>query len=909
MATIETLHVPIMRSKLSPPVQAVALLDRRRLLDGIAGQDCRLLLITAPAGFGKSTLLSQFHATLRDHANISAWLTVDDDDDDPARFFTHLVAAVSLAHPDFGPLFQGTYQGLTDFSKPALWKLLEALQDGPPLTLIIDDVHRIQNRTILDLLQILIDRAPHHLRLVLAGRSRPDLRMGALRAQGMMREIGLDALRFTEVEARSYFGESAVPDEIEDLLKRTEGWAVALQLSRLWLRERGSLPEPDITPTSLGLAQYLAEEILRSLPERHQYFLMTTSILEATNSELASRLSGFDDGRELLDHFARQNLMVTSGGSQTWYRYHNVFADFLRERLDRLHRPMVAELHRNAAEWFFGQAMPHEAVRHALLSGEPAYAAELVDRLGGWRLGLTGGFTMLRVLGSIDLAATARFPRARLGQIYLTAQDGHISSARASFELLRHATEDFHVATADDWDRSLFVESRAVEHILSIYEDRPILVDDLDRLLPIIEEAEGIDESVRGLVANFLCYGYFDAGDYSRCRIQGYEVLGGEQGPRSPYAQNYLYAYMGMACLREGRTEEAAALLRTMRDKALALFGEDSNQVAIADLLLAEVHLNFADLVAARDMVENALGSVERVDGWFDIYASGYLTAAILAERTGGAGAAMATLERARATASRRGLKRLADLADIQAARVLARDGRPDEAALVLARPALADYQEVRLDSSPRDLFLISRCIAAAARIQLAQGALGQALMQLTPLRKRLGELGLVGLTINILLLESIASGRTENVEHASVLAGEMLEHSSRSGLRIPLLSEPELLRELAQMLAGRLSEPHLRHLTSLMPEKPSGAGLGQRPFQQANTPLSRREVDVARGLADGLSNKEIARRLTLAEGTVKIHRKNIYRKLNVHSRASVIAFLRGLPDAGVRIPYYPEKG
>lgn len=885
------MSVPIMRSKLSPPLQAVALLDRPRLLERLGGFTGRLSILTAPAGFGKTTLLAQCYDSLANDGRVCAWLTVDDDDDDPTRFFAHLIATIALAHPDFCDLPGDTLQNATDFAlKPLLWKLIEALEAGAPLTLVLDDIHRIRNPAILDLLQLLIDRGPAPLRLILAGRTRPALRTGALKAQGLMIEIDLEALRFTAEEARCYFGPHAPAADIHALLDRTEGWAVALQLSRLWLKERGELPDPDVSPTSLGLAQYLVEEILASLPPREQYFLMTTSILEAANADLATLLSGEADGWALLERFAQDNLLVTSPGSDIWYRYHNVFAGFLRERLERLHRPIIADLHRKAAGWFFEQGMPHEAVRHAQRAGDPAYAAELVDRLGGWRLALTGGFTMLRMLGNIDLKVMERFPRARLGQIYLTAQDGHIAAARAGFEQLRRATRDFRIGDGDDWDRGLFVESRAIEQILSIYEDRPILMEHLDQLRPLVEEADGIDDAVRGLMGNFLCYGYFDAGDYARCRAQGYQVLSGMGGYRSPYAEHYLYAYMGMACLRQGRTQEAAALLRTMRGKALAMFGADSNQVAIADLLLAEVHLNLADLDAARGMIERALISVEQVDGWFDVYASGYLTTAILAERTEGAEAALAILERARTTASRRGLTRLGDLADIQTARVLARDDRPDEASRLLARRSLAYCLTLDPGHTARDLFLVSRGIAAIARIDLARGDTGNALARLTPLRERLGESGLAGLAINVLLLEAIASARAGQLDQAALLADSLLTESSRTGLRIPLLCEPDLLAELAECLGSRLGDRHRPHLLALLPQGPASA-----TGNAAKTLLSRREVDVAEALADGLSNKEIARRLTLAEGTVKIHRKNIYRKLNVSSRASVVAYLRAL--------------
>jgi LuxR family maltose regulon positive regulatory protein len=889
--------VLVIRSKLSPPSQAVSILDRPRLRPLLEEPAAAMVLVVAPAGFGKTTLLAQHYAGLKQADRAVAWLSVDEDDNDPARFLAHLVHSIVLAMPEISSLGEATAQGMLGLSvKTALWSLIEAVQDNDPFTLIVDDIHRVQNRAVLELLQTFIDAVPGRVSVIIAGRGRPTLRLSAMRAQGLLQEIDLDALRFTEAEAQCYFGKTVDPADIRQLVSRTEGWAVALQLSRLWLRERGHLPVHEHQPTTTALGQYLSEEILNLLPDEQRFFLMATSIVQEINGELANILTDRTDGWSMLDEMEQQNLLITAVDPQhRWYRYHNVFADFLRDRLHRLHGAAVTDLHRRAATWFVQNGMPQEAVRHALRTGEPAYAAQLVDDMGGWWLGLKGGMSMLRALGEIDVKVMERYPRTRLGQIYLTAQDGNIGQARADFEALRLSTQDFHLGPEADWDRSLFAESRAVELILSIYEDRPISTGEMEALNRFVEGEGGSSDSVvRGLIGNFICYGYFDAGNYLDCRKLGYQTLQRLDVQQTPYAENYLHAYMAMACLRQGHIEEAGALLRTMRQKASVLFGQGSNQVAIAELLLAEVELNSGNVNVARKLIEDALPIVERVDGWFDVYASGYLTAAAVTELQEGADAAIAVMERAASTAVRRGLARLEALVAVHTARILTREARFSDAERMLEHACLDSCRYVSPDISARELFLTGHCLGARARLLIGKSKPTAALALLTPLRKVLIENEQVGLLVDILLLEAAAELHSGNTVSATGLMADMLDYSSRTGVTLPLLSEPALLREMSGRLKRHLAEPHQRQLFCLaLASDPVPPGASEAPVLSG---LTHREGDVAVGLADGLSNKEIARRLGVAEGTVKIHRKNIYRKLNIHNRASVVSLLREQP-------------
>ena len=329
---------PLLQSKLNPPIINRSLVPRTGLIEQLkSAKNARLVLLRVPAGFGKTTFLVQWIAKIREEGAHTSWLTLDEADNDPGRFFRyfiaslkHNIAELDLEYAEYEP--DGT-----------LLYILQQLSGlKAPLTIVLDDFGVIKSPEVLRAIQSFLNHLPQLVRLVIAIRQVPELGLERLRAQGEMVEILIDDLQFTLDETRQFIRETQGLDldekDIEFLHRFTEGWAAGLQLSTLtniWKRDRKR--EDPARSWDLGkIYDYLAEEVLARQPENIQQFLLKTSILEKLSGPLCDRLTGSADSRKILDYLERSNIFLAPlDPERRWYRYHSLFSKFLRNRLER----------------------------------------------------------------------------------------------------------------------------------------------------------------------------------------------------------------------------------------------------------------------------------------------------------------------------------------------------------------------------------------------------------------------------------------------------------------------------------------------------------------------------------------------------------------------------------------------
>lgn len=854
-----------LQSKLRPPRIPGDTVDRPRLSALTLGPaEARAVLVSAPAGFGKSTLLTQVHARFTADGITAAWVQLDEHDRHPQRLAAAMMMALREAGGDFVPAHSYASDPTAD-ADDLLRRLIAVItEQGRPVALFLDDIHRCQSTGSARLLQALLDRQPENLSLFLSSRVRPGLRLAQHHATGRLVNLDHHALRFSCQEAGSLFGNVLDGKELGLLVQRTEGWAVSLRLARLWMA-RATASDGDsvarFTGRSSNMAEYFAEEILQELPPERQDFLMRTSILERISGEVAAELTGMAGSGAILDELERRDLLlIPVDADRNWYRYHNVLSDFLRDRLRRLHgAAAVKALHRKAACWFAAMGLMADSVHHARAAGDEELALDLVERAGGWRLALRGGMHGLRSLEGLGAGRLAEFPRARLGQIYLLAQDGHVAQARAAFAELDHATGGFRSGT--DTAR-LFAESRAVESILRIYEDRPVSLADVMMLDDIVQrEGPGPgDLHLQVTLTSLRIIALFDAGDYRAVTRDGEQAALGQRQRGAPYAEIYLYAYIGLAYLFTGAVQQARTAFRTMLDRASSVYGPDSNQATTARLLLGAALYDAGEAADAAAMCLPALDGADRLDAWFEVYAAGYLTAAGLAADAGDTPGALDILGQGLVTARRRGLGRLETLLSIARIDLLAASGE-----LAAARAA---HEAIRphlvFEGAP--LRLTAPRIFAHARLLLAEGQAVPALAEVEALLPLL--------------------------HHAGLRQWEVRARLLRAAILDDLGRPAEAGEERVAAEAVADGQP-MRGIVRPRPAA-NGGPAGSVPPTPLPGGLSAREWEVVEELSGGLSNKEIARRLGITEGTVKNHRKNIYRKLGTSSRSRIVALVQG---------------
>lgn len=382
----------LLQTKLYAPKPRGDTLVRPRLIELLqANLDKPLILLTAPAGYGKTTLLAQFIAKARLPVG---WYQLDEGDNDPALFFEYLVECIAACCPGFGSTTRSVLEGLENIT--AEWQrlliilineLVETLPDD--ILVVLDDYHLIDNPLIHGFLDRLLAQAPPEVHLLLSTRSDPLISLARLRARRQVAEIRAHDLRFTPAEAQVFLNKMAnldlPPGSVEALVQETEGWAAALQLALTSLMHGPETSIPAFIDSFRGshryLFDYLSEEVLATQPPQIQSFLLHTSILAQLNPDQCDALLDTANSRQILETLETRNLFTVALDDQRqWYRYHHLFRDFLRERLRREQGDEVGALHLRAAVYFEAAGDIDQAIHHCQAAGEARKLADLIEQ-------------------------------------------------------------------------------------------------------------------------------------------------------------------------------------------------------------------------------------------------------------------------------------------------------------------------------------------------------------------------------------------------------------------------------------------------------------------------------------------------------------------------------------------------
>src|SRR5215208_5804014 len=383
----------LVTTKVRVPRTRTELVPRARVREALVRYEGRrLTLVSAPAGFGKTTLLSEWLEDRSGDGGSVDWLSLEEADNDPARFLAYLVTALrsalgegigegvlaSLRLPEFPPV------------EAVVGALINELADvrHEEVTIVLDDYHVIHSGPVHEATSFLLEHLPENVHLVISSRADPPLPLAKLRARDQMTEIRAADLRFTTEEASTFLkgvmGLTLSAADMAALEKVTEGWVAALQLAALSMRDREDVSGfvETFSGSNRHILDFLAEEVLERQPEGVREFLLKTSVLERMSAPLCDALTGHDDGQEMLERLERENLFVIAlDDERHWYRYHHLFANVLRSRLQREHPERIRELHRQAAAWYERNDWTSEAVRHALVAQEHDRAADLVEHV------------------------------------------------------------------------------------------------------------------------------------------------------------------------------------------------------------------------------------------------------------------------------------------------------------------------------------------------------------------------------------------------------------------------------------------------------------------------------------------------------------------------------------------------
>lgn len=865
----------------------------QRLDSSLAGT---LTLIVTPAGYGKSTLLSQWFETLKSRGHLASWLTTDESDCDPHQFLSHLILSLSYSGVAVGMLEKIANQGLIEVTVDAAIKSLAGVlqKERNPLVVVIDDYHRVAGPAADRVMETLLGILPDSVHIAVSARRKPTFRYSSLKVNGLVQQFSVEDLRFSTSEARQIFAQSSSEEDFQTLMDRTEGWAMALQLARSLLRDKESLADvlSSLSGGSEDIADYFTQQIYETLPDDIRRVLRRTSIVERFNANLANRLCDRIDCLDVLERLKQQHsLIISTGQGSAWYRYHHLFAEFLQNTLERVEPDNLRSLHLQAAEWYEAHNLIVQAVKYACISGNLGYAAHIVEDAGGWELILFGGASRFRqLIGHFPNEDLVRFPRLEVARIYQLIKDGQVPQAHLTFVRLKEENERL-LSDRTNATAPLCRDMLLVGMMLDIYEDQVADQTGIESLLANENALGPSDSTGRSLVyacaaVATLAVGAFDEALKHAKLSQRYMrevncVLG----------LNYALLHEGQANLFLGCLKEAIAILDEAREMAEDNFGADSGLKAISDILSAAAHYLLGE--ANSEKLNVALAHAEHYDGWFNIYAAGYGTAASLAYAQDGLDAALAVLVSGRHVAAARGLGRLTELLDAYEYLFLVRATKLETAKQFAHRARICPTSEIK-DRQPRNWQRDHLVGLAEGLAALATGNHQDAHKMADLIKESAGLTRNHWHALDAEILKALAFDLDGRDAKALESITSVMELIVADGTIQPLLDFGEPLEKLLARLYHQRRDLQISRLTrqflaTCLPRFKLGRKRRHQSTAQ-ESPLSEREQEVLEGVAQGLSNKGIARALDMTENTVKFHLKNIFLKLEANNRVMAVS-------------------
>lgn len=851
--------MPVLQTRIKvPPVRPRRVARPGLVIRMNQGLQNKLLLIAAPAGYGKTTLVVDWLAQLPpDFA--CAWLSLDEGDNDGRRFLNYLIAALEQVQTGFGAAVRALLQAPQPPPDEAVMTVLinELAALPRPHILVLDDYHFIHALQIHKQVAFLLDHQPANFHLVLATREDPLLPVARLRAQGQVIEIHQDDLRFTLAEVAEFLqnlmGLPLSAGEIATLGRRTEGWIAGLQMAALSMEGRDDLAGfvQSFTGSSRFILDYLIEEVFRRQTPETQDFLLQSSILARLSGPLCAAVTNQANSQALLEKLEQANLFVIPlDQSRTWYRYHQLFADLLQHYLHASHPGLAVELHRRASHWFKEAGMIDEAIQHALLAQAWDEAARLIGQIGESLLNRGELTTLIGWVQQLPQTLLLAIPSLGLGYAWALMISGRYREAET---LLAHYEK---TGTADPLLMGRLYNAQAFAARAA--GDNRGLIEKSEQALALLPDSEA---PTRCLLALNLGLAYWHEGRLREVgpALDEAETLAVKVG--NDYARLTSQIFRARTLASQGSLHRAEVIYHSLAQQAPG--------VAILSLVhydLACIYQEWGEDDKAWAHLEQGLGICERGAN-AEFQNAGRLQKTLFWLAQGDIQAALAEIEKAHALA--------AGFSQVTQARSFAA-----HALVALAQGDLAGartwLEKMPADGDPHSLYRFAGL--TRARLLLAEAKVADARQDLARLDEQASAAGWGYARVAILTLRALAAG-TQSAALA-FLQEALLMAQPEGFIRTFVEAGPglvPLLREAARL--GHAPAYVGQILLACKPAATQSAGL---PPAES---LSDRELEVLRLVTAGLSNREIARQLVVSPGTVKTHIHHICGKLGVRNR------------------------
>lgn len=887
------------------------ILPRPRLTDRLkSGLSRQLTLISAPAGFGKTTLLTEW---IPHSDRCICWLSLDEADNDLTRFLTYFIAALQGLQADFG---QALLMALQSPQPPTVESLMTALvneiiQTLGEFILVLDDYHLIHLPAIHAAVVFLLNNLPPTMRLILTSRADPPLPLARLRARRQLAEFRAADLRFTPDETAAFLNEimglKLSAKDIAALERRTEGWIAGLQLAALSMQGREDITGfvEAFTGTHRFILDYLTDEVLEQRPTGTKNFLLQTSILDRLCAPLCDAVTGQSDGQMTLERLEQANLFIVAlDDERKWYRYHHLFAEVLRDRLRQAQPDWVGELHHRASGWYEHSGLLPEAIQHALAAGAVERAADLIEAVTGDMLRRGYSISLLiHWLETMPEETTRARPRLCLARAWTfhMGRELNLDSAEKWAQLALQAA-----SAQGSLDSDLTGEVAALQAMIAATRSEVVRSREL-----AIQAQRDLSHHNPWHSAIAFCLGtaHLVSGDMTAAAHALGEALRLSQADGLHYIQLNAASFLADIAMFQGHLDRAMKMYQQVL--AWADHGIPQKGVVMAHAGQANIWCERNQLEAALAHVHLGAGQLDQVGGAWSAFVI-YRVLARVQQAHGNWTEALEHLERAYQIGRSANVSPVVTMAAALRTDLQLAQGNLGGAEAWAASSGLSPDDAEASHPGLREVEYLS-----LVRVLKAQGRHAEALSLLDRLMQSAQMEGRHGSLITIFALQALVMQTQGNTADALTFLERALALAEPEGyLRIFVDEGPHMAALLGEAHTRAIMPAYVAKLlaafsdlrsTTTVPEaKRSGiddlrlseqSQIANRQSKIVNLvePLSKREREILALMAQGLTNPEIAQQIFISHQTVKVHTRNIYGKLGVNSRRQAVSKARVL--------------
>ncbi len=886
----------LLATKLLIPPLRPEIISRPKLRDKLSGGLVRkLTIVSAPAGFGKTTLLTDWLESLRsdpkpgDDERMFSWLSLDHGDNDTSRFLSYLIAAIQQSAPSLGDdLLVMIGKSPQESVVPTLSSLVNELAELEyQQVLILDDYHVIDNQEIHQAVLFLLEHSPPQFHLVIATRSNPPLSLSRFRARDQLVDINAEDLSFSREEANLFFSEvmniSLSPEDVQVISARTEGWIAGLQLAALSLKRSENIQKfiKNFSGSNQFVTDYLTDEVLTQLDETHRSFLLQSSILERLSGPLCKEVTGLPESAELIHQLVKNNLfLLPLDHNQQWFRLHHLFADLLRERLYKKYPQLVPELHSRASNWYQDQGMLEQAIEHALAAGDLPRAADLVEEIADYMMMHSELLTLLQWMEKLPPSEMQARPLLTLYQAGAKLISG--SPFEDVIALISDVKSDPSTAPSG--------EISAIQGLIATFRGKSTLSRQYSKeALDVLPENSYF---MRSFVAQNMGFAYTASGDLEESMAALQKAVQIANQASIPLISVISLSHIAELKISQGHLSTAERYYIQALDLATDQSGKHYAIAGMPLIGLGEILREKNQLDEAQKHIQEGMNLSEQ---WSLVSTiDGHLSLARIYEAMGKHEEADREMRSARRQSVAFDASEMDDLmVAYHQARIWISRGQVETAKDWLAAQEAQALTGEGGETKSDHFFVEMLRLSTRIRLELAAGRTQEAFSLLETHQSLSESRGVFRSLMEGWILQALL--KENQGLHAGALDAlkKALKLSHNEGfVRVFLDEGPQIAR-----LLYRASEEGIypdftgKLLADFASQK------DPEPLSSGSTiePLTDREMEILSLIAQGLTNREIANQLVITLRTVKWHTSNIYGKLNVKNRTKAAARAREL--------------